>query len=84
MNFRLKFLCALKHENRNILCFASLPASLFLASAGEKILLNETFPGCGICETDDGTIEEFLKANIYHSRRQNGRNPRDKQEENSH
>ena len=61
MNFRLKFLCALKHENRNILSFASLVASLFLVSAGEKILLNENFPGCGICETDDRTIEGFLR-----------------------
>jgi hypothetical protein len=84
MNFRLKFLCALQHENRNIPSFASLLASLFLVPAGEKILLNERFPGCGICETDDRTIEEFLKANIYHSSRQNGRNPCDKQEENSH
>jgi len=84
MNFRLKFLCALQHENRNVLSFASLLTSRFLVSAGEKILLNETFPGCGICETHEWTIEEFLKANIYHSGRQNERNTCDKQEENSH
>lgn len=80
MNFRLKFLCALQHENRNVLSFASLLASRFLVSGGEKILLNETFPGCGMCETDGRIIEDlfFLKANIYHSRRQNGKKPCDK------
>jgi hypothetical protein len=53
-------------------------------SAGEYILLNGTFPGRGICETEGRPMEEFLKANIYHSIRHSGRNPCGKKEKNSH
>jgi hypothetical protein len=38
------------------------------------------FPGGGICETEERPIEEFLKANIYHSIRHRGRNPCGKKE----
>jgi hypothetical protein len=82
ISFKIPLRVAPWESKRAEFCWSTCVASC--GTGCTKYFLNEMFVGCRICETEERIIEEFLKANIYHSRRTNGRNPCEKWEGNSH